>query len=171
MEDVVLNNVYHWQMMQVSWWRWSYWSFTKWFLQIVWLLESRFTDSKTKCLRSKQSHFILYVLTLKIENGRVFVYELSGCWFESRSIHLTFRYHACFEQRVSWHSCNYRVQIHSKRVCDIIKNIVPEESILIPLLFKKQKCDMVYESRDLDIARYVDNNTPYISALKSWTIY
>ena len=33
-------------------------------------------------------------------NGWVFVYELSGCGFESRCCHLNFRYHACFEQGV-----------------------------------------------------------------------
>ena len=31
---------------------------------------------------------------------RVFVYELSGCGFESRCCHLHFRYRACFEQEV-----------------------------------------------------------------------
>ena len=33
-------------------------------------------------------------------NGWVFVYELSGCGFESRCSHLIFRYGACFEQGV-----------------------------------------------------------------------
>ena len=33
-------------------------------------------------------------------NGSVFVYELSGCWFESRCSHLIFRYGACFEHGV-----------------------------------------------------------------------
>ena len=41
---------------------------------------------------------------------------------KSRSCHLSFRYRTCFEQNVPWHSSNYRVQIHSKRVCDMIKN-------------------------------------------------
>ena len=40
-------------------------------------------------------------------NGWVFVYELSGCGFESRSSQLNFRYDACFEQGVSWQSGNY----------------------------------------------------------------
>ena len=33
-------------------------------------------------------------------NGWVFVYELSGCRFESRCSHLNFRFRACFEQGV-----------------------------------------------------------------------
>ena len=48
-------------------------------------------------------------------NGWVFVYELSGCGFESSCSHLNFRFCACFEQGVSWHSGNYRVWIHSQR--------------------------------------------------------
>ena len=33
----------------------------------------------------------------------------------------TFWYRACFKQGVPWHSANYRVQIHSKRACDVLK--------------------------------------------------
>ena len=47
-------------------------------------------------------------------NGRVFVYELSGCGFESSFSHLNFRFRACFQQGVPWHSDNYRVWIHSE---------------------------------------------------------
>ena len=47
-------------------------------------------------------------------NGWVFVYELSGCGFESRCSHLIFRYGACFEQGVPWHSGNCGVWIHSQ---------------------------------------------------------
>ena len=47
-------------------------------------------------------------------NGWVFVYELSGSGFESSCSHLTFRFHACFEQGVPWHSGNYREWIHSE---------------------------------------------------------
>ena len=46
-------------------------------------------------------------------------YELSGCGFESRCIHLNFRYRFCFKQHVHCHSGNYRVSIHSKRIYDI----------------------------------------------------
>ena len=47
-------------------------------------------------------------------NGWVFVYELSGCRFESSWSHLNFRFRACFEKGVPWHSGNYRVWIHSE---------------------------------------------------------
>ena len=40
-------------------------------------------------------------------NGWVFVYELSGCGFESRCSHLNFRYRVCLEQVVPRHSGNY----------------------------------------------------------------
>ena len=33
-------------------------------------------------------------------NVRVFVYELSGCWFKSCCCHLSFRYCTCFEQDI-----------------------------------------------------------------------
>ena len=33
-------------------------------------------------------------------NGWVFVYKLSGCGFESRCCHLSFRYRACYEEGV-----------------------------------------------------------------------
>ena len=44
-------------------------------------------------------------------NGWVFVYEISGSGFESRCSHLNFRFRACFEQGVPWHSGDYRVWI------------------------------------------------------------
>ena len=47
-------------------------------------------------------------------NGWVFVYELSGCGFESSCSHLNFRFHTCFKQRVPWHSGHCRVWIHSE---------------------------------------------------------
>ena len=36
-------------------------------------------------------------------NGWVFVYELSGCGFESSCSHLNFKFRTCFEQGVPWH--------------------------------------------------------------------
>ena len=36
-------------------------------------------------------------------NGWVFIYELTGCGFESCSCHLNFKYRACFEQQVPSH--------------------------------------------------------------------
>ena len=56
-------------------------------------------------------------------NGWVFVYELSGCGFESSCSHLNFRFRGCFEQGVPWHSGKYRVWIHSERRTWHDKNI------------------------------------------------
>ena len=47
-------------------------------------------------------------------NGWVFVYEISGCGFESCCNHLSLTYGACFEQGVPEHSGKYRVWIDSK---------------------------------------------------------
>ena len=46
----------------------------------------------------------------------MFVYELSGCGFEFRCCHLNFRYRACFEQRVPWHSGKYFQIVIAKNV-------------------------------------------------------
>ena len=46
--------------------------------------------------------------------GWVFVYELSGCGFNSRCSPINIRYRACFEQGVPSHSGNYIVWIHSE---------------------------------------------------------
>ena len=50
----------------------------------------------------------------------MFVYKLSDWGFEFRYSHLNFRYHACFEQGVPWHSGNYRVWIHCETRSDMI---------------------------------------------------
>ena len=47
-------------------------------------------------------------------HGWVFVYNLSGCGFESSCSHLSLRFRACFEQGVPWHSGNCRVCIQSE---------------------------------------------------------
>ena len=44
----------------------------------------------------------------------MFVYELSGCGFESSCSYLNFRFRACFEQGFPWHPGNYGVRIHSE---------------------------------------------------------
>ena len=46
------------------------------------------------------------------QNHLVFVYQLSGSGFESSCSHLKFRFRACFEKEVPWHSGSYRVWIH-----------------------------------------------------------
>ena len=47
---------------------------------------------------SKQTNWPVWL------NGCVFVYELSGCGFESCYYNLNFKYGACFKQGVPWHS-------------------------------------------------------------------
>ena len=59
-------------------------------------------------------------------NGWVFVYDLSGCWFKSSCSHLNFRFCACFEQGVPWHSGNYWVWIHSETCTGLDKYIQSE---------------------------------------------
>ena len=59
---------------------------------------------------SEQSSIIWPVWT----NGWVFFYELNGSGFEYSCIHLNFRFRACFEQGVPWHSGNNRVRVHSE---------------------------------------------------------
>ena len=46
------------------------------------------------------------------QNGWVFFYQLGGGGFQSNCTHLNFRYPACFEHKVPWHS--RRVWIHSE---------------------------------------------------------
>ena len=59
-------------------------------------------------------------------HGWVFIYELSGCWFESSCTHLTFRFRACVEQGVPWHSGNYTVCFHSETCTWHNKNMQSE---------------------------------------------
>ena len=56
-------------------------------------------------------------------SGWVLVYELSGCGFESSYSHLNFRFRACIEQGVPWHSGAHRVWIHSETPTWHDKNI------------------------------------------------
>ena len=49
--------------------------------------------------------------------------RLSGCGFESRCSHLNFRFRACFQQGVPWHSGIYIVSIHSEMCTWHDKNI------------------------------------------------
>ena len=53
----------------------------------------------------------------------MFIYKLSGCGFDFNYSHLNFRFCACFEQGVPWHSGNYRVRIHSETCTWHDKNI------------------------------------------------
>ena len=74
----------------------------------------------------------------------MFLYELNGCGFESSCSHLNFRFCACFEQRVPWHSDNYRVWIHSETRTWRDKNIQLHtfffEAVVSVMSFCQQKC-------------------------------
>ena len=67
-----------------------------------------------------------------------FVYELSGCGFESRCSHLNFKYCACFEQEVPLHSGNYRMWIHSETRTWHDKNIQLHNSTWIFHIFSRR---------------------------------
>ena len=79
------------------------------------------------CNWTRTHNYLVHKRTLnhlaKLVNGWVFVYELSGCRFESSCSHLNLRFRACFEQRVPWHSGNYSVWIHSDTRTRHDKNI------------------------------------------------
>ena len=77
---------------------------------------SNWKDANTEWNWSRTQNHLVHKRTLRPIwlNGWVFVYELSGCGFESSCSHLNFRFRACFEQGVPWHSDNYIVWIHSE---------------------------------------------------------
>ena len=54
-------------------------------------------------------------------NGLVFVYELSGCGFESSCSHLNFRFHAYFEQEFLDIQAIIECGFTLKRVRDMIR--------------------------------------------------
>ena len=60
------------------------------------LWNNRFSD----CNWTWTHNHLVHKLTL---NGWVFIYELSGCGFESNCGHLNVRFCVCFEQGVPWH--------------------------------------------------------------------
>ena len=83
-------------------------------------------------------------------NGWVFLYELSGCGFESSRSDLTLRFCACFKQGVSWHSSNYRVWIQSKMCTWQDKNIeylaVSSFSVAIKAVLTHSVCNYIFFS-------------------------
>ena len=80
------------------------------------MLHNKNTESIHHTDKYIQHHSHLTSLT-----SWVFVYEVSGCEFEFLYSHLNFRYSACFGLRVPWVSDNFRVWIHFKHLCDMIK--------------------------------------------------
>ena len=71
---------------------------------------ARYSQMRRTDKYSQQSSIIWLVWP----NGWVFVYELSGWGFDSRSSWLNFRYRACVEQGVLWHSGKYTMCIYSE---------------------------------------------------------
>ena len=95
-----------------------FWKFNSWFLFLKFLFQffsiflnrSQFWTS-VKCTVQINSHNTAQSIIGPVwRNDWVLVYELSDCGFESRCSHLNFRYRACFEHEVAWHS-------HSNLVC------------------------------------------------------
>ena len=62
------------------------------------------------------------------------VYERSGCGFESSCSHLKFKFCACFEQDVPWHSGSYRVWIHCETRTWHDNNVQPRKSVIANVL-------------------------------------
>ena len=63
----------------------------------------------------------------------VFVWKFSGCGFESCCSHLSFRYHACFEQEVPGQA-SIACRFILKRVCDTTRTY----GTMLTLFFKCQ---------------------------------
>ena len=92
------------------------------------------TYSQMHCTdKCSQHSSIIWLVWL---NGWVFVFELSGCGFESICSRLNFRFCTCFVQIVPWHSGIYRVWIHSETHTWHDKNIqtVSSFSYIAPFL-------------------------------------
>ena len=89
-------------------------------------------------------------------NSLVFVYELSGCGFESSWSHLNFRFLVCFQQGVLWHSGNYRVWIlsemrtwHDKNIQSISGSIWFPSALHIAISASLYNSKTIQEKKDL----------------------
>ena len=91
-------------------------------------------------------------------NGWVFVYELSGCGFESRCSHLNFRFCASFEQGVPWYSGNYRVWIHSNMRTWHDKSIPSTKIIRYFKSFLRELFSKTWHSKILGLLQIVKRN-------------
>ena len=117
-------DTYHWDVLVTH-----QWDFVGCFIWDLFEMSWRRTD-ETSLLRpletsSRRSNKMSWRLTTEtswrhsIETSLGVSLEtlserLSSCGFESHSSHLNFRFYACFEQGVPWHSGNFRVWIHSE---------------------------------------------------------
>ena len=66
------------------------------------------TRTYSKMHRTDMYSHLRSIILSVLPNVWMFVYELSGCEFQSTCSHLNFRYCACFEQGVLWYSGSYR---------------------------------------------------------------
>ena len=78
-------------------------------------------------------------------NDWMFVYELSGCGLESSCSHLNFRFRACLEHGIPWHSGNYRVWIHSEMCIWHDRNI--ESKVFCLFLCKSE--EMTFRNNEI----------------------
>ena len=65
-----------------------------------------------------------------------------GSGLESSCIHLNFKFRACFEQGIPWHSGNYRVWIHSETCTCLGKSI---QSHIDDFFFQSPSCWFISE--------------------------
>ena len=65
----------------------------------------------------------------RTQNHLLLKRTLIGSGFESSCSHLNFRFRACFEQGVPWHSGNYRVWFHCETRTWHDKNILPNVKV------------------------------------------
>ena len=81
--------------------------------------------------------------------------KLDVCGFEKQSINFLLSYLT---------KCKQRTKVDSAYSSwEILLSVVPQGSILGPLLFNIHICDMFFETpKDIDFAGYADDNTPYI---------
>ena len=94
-------------------------------------------------------------------NGWVFVYELNSCWFENSCSYLNFRFRACFEQGVPWHSGNYRVWIHPETRTWHDKNIQYDFLVFYQVFLSRQvkRCAIItYKHGIYELSHQLPNN-------------
>ena len=96
-------------------------------------------------------------------NGWVFVYDLSGCGFESSCSHINFRFCACFEQWVPWHLGNYRVWIHSETCMWHDKNM---QSDLLSFAVSQNQINLINRLKtNANLQCFQETSKPYLPSL------
>ena len=96
------------------------------------LSDCNWTQTQNHLVRKRTlNHLAKWLSICFWPNGWVLLYQLSGSGFESSCSHLNFRFCACFEQGVPWHSGNFRVWIHSETRTWHDKNIQSKHFIFL----------------------------------------